>query len=334
MHWWHAAHFPLWGRPELLERSLEWYDRIRPVARATAARQHLPGARWPKQVGPDGTEAPSDIGPFLVWQQPHPIHLAELVRRAHDHRGGGAEDRQVLERWAPVVFDTAAFIAALPERTDRGRELGPPLVPAQESYGADRRRVRNPTFELAHWSWALAIANQWRRRLGLEPEPQWQRVGEQLVRPRVIGGVYPAIDVPPYTLRTDHPSMVAALGVVPPTGLIDPMIMERTLESVLADWDWPTAWGWDFPMLAMTATRLGRSDLATAALLRTEAKNCYLPNGHNFQNASLPLYLPGNGGLLTAVALMAAGWDGANAPNPGFGSDWIVQSEGLVPLPG
>ncbi|MCU1478743.1 MAG: hypothetical protein JWQ64_3436 [Subtercola sp.] len=26
MHWWHAAHFPLWGRPELLERSLPWYE--------------------------------------------------------------------------------------------------------------------------------------------------------------------------------------------------------------------------------------------------------------------------------------------------------------------
>lgn len=34
-------------------------------------------------------------------------------------------------------------------------------------------------------------------------------------------------------------------------------------------------------------------------------KNRYLPNGHNFQDATrLMIYLPGNGGLLTAVANM------------------------------
>ncbi|MFD0662492.1 hypothetical protein [Thermocatellispora tengchongensis] len=81
MHWWHGAHFPLWGRPELLERSLGWYSSILPRARETARRQGCAGARWPKQVGPDGRESPSPIGPFLVWQQPHPIYLAELVRR-------------------------------------------------------------------------------------------------------------------------------------------------------------------------------------------------------------------------------------------------------------
>jgi len=36
MHWWHAAHFALWGRPDLLERSLDWYRRILPAARETA----------------------------------------------------------------------------------------------------------------------------------------------------------------------------------------------------------------------------------------------------------------------------------------------------------
>jgi hypothetical protein len=33
-------------------------------------------------------------------------------------------------------------------------------------------------------------------------------------------------------------------------------------------------------------------------------KNEYLPNGHNYQRANLPCYLPGNGALLLAVAHM------------------------------
>jgi hypothetical protein len=38
-----------------------------------------------------------------------------------------------------------------------------------------------------------------------------------------------------------------------------------------------------------------------------------LKNGHNYQNRELPLYLPENGGLLTAIALMAAGWENGPA---------------------
>ena len=45
--------------------------------------------------------------------------------------------------------------------------------------------------------------------------------------------------------------------------------------------------------------------------------------------------LPGNGGLLTALALMCAGWDGCTVRNPGFPDDgtWDVRWEGLLPMP-
>src|SRR5213592_1822731 len=42
MHWWHAAHFALWGRPHLLKRSLPWYQRILPMAQATARNRLTP----------------------------------------------------------------------------------------------------------------------------------------------------------------------------------------------------------------------------------------------------------------------------------------------------
>ncbi|HWW74122.1 MAG TPA: hypothetical protein VNZ44_01930, partial [Pyrinomonadaceae bacterium] len=91
-------------------------------------------------------------------------------------------------------------------------------------------------------------------------------------------------------------------------------------------------WGWDYPMTAMTAARLGDGRAAVDALLLETPKNRYLPNGHNYQRPNLPLYLPGNGGLLYAVALMAGGWrDAPRAHAPGFPSDgtWTVRHEGL-----
>ncbi|GAA1150238.1 hypothetical protein [Nesterenkonia lutea] len=324
MHWWHAAHFPVWGRPELLMRSLQWYRDVLPQARQTAAAQGVTGARWPKQVGPDGEETPSDIGPFLLWQQPHLIYFAELLRRS--------TGMDQASQYAELVFETAEFMATHPIDDDGAASLEAPLIPAQECYGDVKEELADPTFELAYWHWGLNTAIRWRELLGLEPVAAWARTRDALRPPSVRGGVYPAIRRPVLDRRTDHPSVLGALGVVPETPLIDEKIMENTLLDVLGDWDWESTWGWDYPMIAMSAARLGRPELAVDALLMPAAKNTFLSNGHNWQNEGLPLYLPGNGGLLMAVGLMAAGWDGSGDA-PGFPSGFIVKHEGLTQLP-
>ncbi|WP_129668990.1 hypothetical protein [Phytoactinopolyspora endophytica] len=329
MTWWHVAHFALWNRPGLLEGTLRWYLRTAEAGRETAKRQGYTGVRWPKMVGPDGRESPSPIGPFLIWQQPHPIYLAELLYRA-------APSSRVLDEFAGMVFETAEFMAGFATPTSRGFELGPPVIPAQESYGSMRARASNPTFELAYWQWGLETAQRWRERLGLEPDPHWTTVARGLVRPHVRDGVYTAIDVEPYTIRTDHPSMLCGLGFLPQTPLIEAETMRATLRDVLDEWDWDSTWGWDYPVLAMCAARLSEPELAVTALTMEVGKNTFLPSGHNRQTESLPLYLPGNGGLLAAVALMAAGWDGTpDRHAPGFPNDgrWTVRHEGLVPSP-
>lgn len=71
-------------------------------------------------------------------------------------------------------------------------------------------------------------------------------------------------------------------------------------------------------MSAMTAARLGKKEKAIEALSMEETTNTYLINGHNYQNDRLTICLPGNGGLLAAVAMMCAGWDGTTQNNPGF----------------
>ena len=80
------------------------------------------------------------------------------------------------------------------------------------------------------------------------------------------------------------------------------------------------------------AARLDERDLALDLLLLETQKNTYLPNGHIFQADRLPLYLPGNGGLLTTVAMMAAGWDGREE-GTAFPPGWKVEHEGLWKMP-
>jgi hypothetical protein len=333
MHWWHAAHFALWGRLPLLERSLGYYQRILPRAQATAARQGYAGARWPKMTDPSGAESPSSVGPFLIWQQPHPIYYAELVYRER-------EDRATLERFRSVVHETAEFMASFAAWDAAGGRyvLGPPLQGAQEIF--PKHRTFNTAFELAYWRFGLETAQRWRARLGLAREPRWQRVLDRLSALPVHDRRYLFAETAPESFgdprwARDHPAVLGALGMLPGPG-VDPATMRRTFDWIWANWSWPDTWGWDYPMLAMCAARLGLPERAVDALLMDAAKNAYRPNGHNHQRPGLTIYLPGNGGLLAAVAMMAAGWDGAPARDaPGFPSDgsWTVRSEGLRRMP-
>src|SRR5690625_6272132 len=119
-------------------------------------------ARSPKQDGPEGLYTPSTIAPFLIWQQPHLIYLAELVWRT-------TQDTALLSELVEEITATADFMVSFTERTERGCELPPPLIPAQASYGGIRRQVRNPTYELVYWHGALPAARSSCARLGLTP---------------------------------------------------------------------------------------------------------------------------------------------------------------------
>ena len=327
MHWWHSVHFAAWARFPLFERSLGLYARILPGARSAARRQGYRGARWPKMIGPDGREAPSPVGPLLIWQQPHPIYYAELCYRERPRK-------ETLDQWSEVVFDTAEFMSAYAVRAPaRGQfVLGPPLKTVSEN--TDPLTAVNPTFELAYWRFGLRVAQAWRERLGLPREPQWDEVLRGLAPLPVAGGLYLMQEgmADTYTKwNWEHPALLGAFGMQPGDG-VAPDTMRRSVRRVLEVWQWARTWGWDFPLAAMAAARSGEPELAVAALSLGAPKNRYLPNGHNYQRDSLTAYLPGNGGLLAAVAMMAGGWTkGPPTPAPGFPANgqWSVRAEGF-----
>ncbi len=338
MHWWHGAHFIYWNRPELLEKSLRWYSDILPVARDKARVQGYRGARWPKYVGPEGRESPSSISPFLIWQQPHLIYLAEALYRR-------APSPEILERYGNLVLETAEFMASFPVWDAAGSRfvLGPPLCAAQEACiflpGRGVETVLNPAFELVYWKFGLETAQIWRERLGLKREPDWDRVAAGLALPPQKDGLYIACETTPDNydnpeLLLDHPMVLGMYGMLP-GGNVDPDTMRRTLRTVRDKWRWRDwTWGWDYPMAAMCAARLGYPRDAVDLMLMDTQANTWLANGHCFQAPNLPVYLPGNGGLLTAVAMMAAGWEGGpSGPAPGFPDDsWRVRYEALDPV--
>ena len=74
--------------------------------------------------------------------------------------------------------------------------------------------------------------------------------------------------------------------------------------------------------MAMTAASLGEIALTADALLMPATKNTYLTNGHNWNRANLPCYLPGNGALLLAVAHIVR--------LDGFKKSWNIQFNGFA----
>ncbi|HSV12474.1 MAG TPA: hypothetical protein VLI68_16975 [Hanamia sp.] len=333
MFWWHAVHFALWGHVDLLEKSMSWYARAAANAKKIAERQGYDGVRWQKMTDDHGDEAPSSVGAFLIWQQPHFIYLAELVYR-------DKKDKRVLDKYKNLVFATADFMASF-ARFDSVKKkyvLGKGVIAAQERYKPEE--TYNPAYELVYWHWALETAQKWRKRLGLPTNKKWADVLEKLSPLPIQNDKYLFTEsaTDSYTnpeYRTDHPSVLAAYGVLPLTRMVDTTIMKNTFNWIWQNWNWPKTWGWDFPMTAMAATRLNMPEKAIDALLMNVQTNTYLPNGHNYQSPRLTIYLPGNGGLLTAIAMMCEGYDGNKKINPGIPKNgkWKVRTEGLHLMP-
>jgi hypothetical protein len=311
MHYWHTAHFALWGRRKELEKSLAYYLEILDRAKAIAQAQGYKGARWPKMCDPSGHNSPSSIAVLLLWQQPHPILLAELCYRSLCTAGKADEAATFLKKYREVVIESAVFMRDFIhwEEAQQRFVLGPPYIPAQERH--DPRLVLNAAYELEYFRWGFKTANTWLERLGEGPRQDFTEAAKKLARPAIKDGLYLAHENCPDTFTalpfyTDHPSMLAMLGLLPGEG-IDRTVMNATLDMVLEVWDRQSLWGWDFPMMALNAGALGRKKDAAALLLLDSPKNTYLSNGHNQQTGAedLPLYLPGNGGLLLAVAILA-----------------------------
>jgi len=363
----HAAHFAAWGRSEHLERSLAWYFEQLPRAQDEAKRHGVEGAWWPKMVGPEGRNSPSTINPFIMWQQPHPIYMAELVYRA-------SPDARTLARYAEIVEQTANLLASWPMRGAEGDlDLGPPIIPVQENHSP--LTTINPMFEVEYYRWALGVAQLWRERRGLTRSEKWDEAIANLAPPPSRNGLYLPVETAPdfwtnaisptcsrnaidqLCLNRDHPSFLMAYGYIagPRT---DPETMRNTLRAVEQHWDLRQTWGWDFPTIAITAARLGEPEKAIDWLFTDMRNNQWGvsgmtprvhldahveqllanaadvgPDGPGYRRAA-ETYFPSNGSLLLAVGMMAAGWDGSEGQAPGFPKrGWRVRAENIQPLP-
>lgn len=330
MFFWHSAHWALWNNWDLLDRSSNVYSRFLATSlqRAQVQEHWDTGARWSKMTDPSGRSAPGEINELLIWQQPHPLVFAQYEYRAFP-------SRETLEKWRDVVKATADWMAdfAWYNESTGVYDLAPPMYVVSEDTSPNV--TTNPAFELSYWKLGLGLAEDWMKSLGEEVPANWTRVKETLAPLPIENGTYAVYEgipsdfwyTPTYT--NDHPALTGLYGWLPETPGLNVTMAKLTAEKAWTYWNISNCWGWDFPMLAMSAARNGETAQAIEWLLHPlfQFDDVGMPIG----GARVPTpYFPGSGGLLYAVAMMAAGWDGADGSAPGFPADgWNVTVEGV-----
>jgi len=387
MRLWHQAHWALWGRSELLERSNGFYFEQLQNATSFATMEGYKGAHWPKETAtvanrssmsvpwlglghaswpfggsPNGSmmlwESVQVDNALIMWQQPHVIFLADLQRLAANASGGNSAAMKVVNEQAPLVFATADYIASrvfFNESSSRYM-IGPPVVGGQEC--GDPTKTFNPVFEVVYSALVLDLANEWREYLGLARDPLYDSVAAEMAPlhtdpfpPNKGVDVYtfddtcvcqfvnasecPQSVVPPSGNNcppfSSHPLMLGIFGMI--NGRkhgdkygVDLQIVNNTLSAVWANWyRWKGSWQWDDSLLASSMARLGWSPESIVSGPLNDPKFPYFKNG---QTVCCPTYLPGNGGLLLSIAMLAAGSE--TSPKMYFPSTWNAQAEGFL----
>lgn len=326
MVWWHIVHYALWNRMDCFGSCLDTYRKFMPEAIKRAKSEGRSGAKWPKCTGNINQEWPCDVHAFLIWQQPHPIYFAELDYRANP-------DKSVLEKWKEIVTATADYMADCVFWDKNGKRyvIGPPVVAVSEN--TDPYTTMNPAFEVEYFRYGLTTAIEWGKRLGLPctKTAKWRKVLKNLSGIPQQNGLYvtyEGIENMWNKFNFEHPALIGIYGWLPGYG-VDKDIFRKTSDAVMENWQMDKVWGWDYPMLAMAAARLGRPEKAVELLCTTAHKFGF--DAHGLAESWPFPYFPANGGFLTAIAMMCEGWDGNKEAAPGFPKDgsWTIRYEGF-----
>lgn len=307
-------------------------------------------------------DAANTVNPVLVWQQPHVVWMANAQRLAANASGGDAAARAVVAELAQLVAATADFMASFAffNATTGFYELGGPIFGGEE-YGHGSApmyyQTIKPVFETVYFAAMLDVANEWRELQGLPRDARYDAVAAGL------GGLAldPAEDPPAYSfnvnaaccyvsksacppgrfggrdacaVQSGHPMPAGILGWVDGRRFgdrygVDAAVANATVRAIVERWGWASggAWGWDMPLTAMAQVRQGWApEEAAATLLMNVSRNEYIRVGYN--NFGTFLYLPGNGGTLLTVGMMAAGT--STSPRCNFPAAWGAACEGFA----
>ncbi|KAH7093163.1 Six-hairpin glycosidase-like protein [Paraphoma chrysanthemicola] len=335
---WHNAHWATWGKQKYFDNIFPaLYESLLPSSLARAKSMGWEGARWPKMTELEtGVSSPGDINALLLWQQPHPMYLAQLAYQAEP-------TRETLQKWDKVLTATADYMASYPGVNNKtGKyDLGPPSYGVTEN--TPPNSTRNLAYEIAYWRYGLDFASAWKLKLHKDVPAKWTHVAENLALPPQVDGLYSVYEGLNNSwwndakLTSDPRSLIMLQGILPDNPAVDKDIALRTANKVWDIWGDAAIRGWGRPVLAINSARIGNAE---RAIYHLTAYDYWKFDDAGFairggDGGTPPPFMPGNAGFLLAIAYCAVGWQGSDVDLPGFPKDgtWIVKHEGLLQAP-
>jgi hypothetical protein len=192
----------------------------------------------------------------------------------------------------------------------------------------------NGVYELVYFRYTLSLAQEWRKRRGLEPDVDIANALKTLCLPkeRTWKGehVYFFTDASTELIgnSTALGHLYACAHIPCLEHGVNATMFRSTLKLSIAEFNFNNAYPGDDRAYAMAAARMGETDMAIDMLMMNASTNTFNPQNGQWQGF-FPLLTSSNGQLLYAVAMMAGGWDTGNFTWP---SGWAVKSEGFPRL--
>lgn len=274
-----------------LAKSFDYYLSVMPQARKRAEENGYKGIRLAKMTGPDGLDAPSNIGPLLIWQAPHILFMLQEIYFLY-------KDLELIKKYEPLISETIDFMISFLTFKDGKYQMLDPMLEACESIPVDR--CQNPSFELEYWRYTLAREPELDISLYGRTRYDYKDIADKIIEPKEDDGIYlKSYGVRgKYDLYKDHPTEGFLMSFFR-SKLVLPAKMIKTIDFIINNMDLSSYWGWDFPFLGLSLLNCGRIEESIQICQMDAINNQYLYNGYNSSpRFDLKAYLPGNGAFL------------------------------------
>lgn len=272
-------------------KSLDYYDSIYNEALKRAELNGYKGIRFPKMTSPDGLDSPSNIGPLLIWQQPHIVFILQEIYFMYNKI-------DILQKYERIMSGVIDFMISFLTVSDDKVQMLDPILECSEHIPVEK--CINSMFEIEYFRYVFKRQGQIDELLYGKQRHNYNFYVENLVKPKISNQIYLRSHgiIDDKDIYPDHPTEVFAYSYFK-SDVIEDNIMNKTLDFCLEQLDLTTFWGWDFPFMGMCALKLGRVSESIEITTMESQNNMYLYNGHNTSpREDLKIYLPGNGAYL------------------------------------
>ncbi len=279
-------------QPRIARSLLEYrFERLE-AARQNAFAHGFKGAMFPWESADDGSEDT----PVWALTGPFQHHISGDIAWAFWQYYLLTRDRQWLrDRGYPLMKEVADFWASRVERNGPGRYDINNVIGANEW----QENIDNNAFTNGMAITALRCAARAARELGLEPDPDWEHVAENI----------PILTFPDGTTRENATYDGEEIKQADVNLLAYPLDIVSDREAILRDLRYykprmsPEGPAMGFSVLATLYARLGEPDKAYQLFLRAYQPNEVPPFGVLAETAggTNPYFATGAGGMLQAV---------------------------------